>query len=445
MRIYLFVPFIGLFSACTKMSEMLNPTPNVVVIVVDTLRADRVGSYGHTRPTTPNIDRWAEEGVLFEKAYAHSGWTLPSTVSMITGLYPHEHRVGRSPKKSTEFGSLPKEQITLAEVFQNAQYQTMAVVNNTFLAPDFGLSQGFNEYDYRGADNQDIRTSKESCDVALTWWTKTEGPKMMFWHVMEPHLDLIPPESSRGRFVKDPTVDVPFGFEQASIITKTPPKERDQQKIMDVLALYDEEILSVDQQVGRLVDGIGTDNTIFVLTSDHGEEFWEHNGFEHGHHLKSVLTQVPLIFWGAKIPKGQRESELVSHVDMFRTILQLVDLEPPEKSHGAMIIGEVLPKNRMVLSENTLYGDPMLSVVSSTHRIEMNQDSKMAALWEIDQYGREKSLLEENLDVLAQPLFNYIGKIRGSVDPIDQVSGLNLPSRDAFQNLKKLGYIDEDR
>ena len=88
----------------------------------------------------------------------------------------------------------------------------MAVVNNTFLAPDFGLAQGFDAFDYRGADNQDIRSAKESTDVALDWWSKTEGAKFLFWHVMEPHMDLLPPEETRGVFVQDPSVDVPFGF-----------------------------------------------------------------------------------------------------------------------------------------------------------------------------------------------------------------------------------------
>ena len=156
---FVFFSIIGLFTGCSQISEMINPKPNVVVIVVDTLRADRVGVYGHNRPTTPNIDRWAAQGIVFERAYAHSGWTLPSTVSMLTGLYPHEHRVGRSPTNPTEFGSLPEDRVTMAELFQKADYQTMAVVNNTFLAPDFGLSQGFESFDYRGADNQDIRTS----------------------------------------------------------------------------------------------------------------------------------------------------------------------------------------------------------------------------------------------------------------------------------------------
>ena len=426
------------------LKEVFVEPPNVVFIMVDTLRPDRLGVYGHTNPTSPNLDRYAATGMVFERAYAHSGWTLPSTVSMMTGLYPHEHRVGRAPDSPSEFGSLPVERTTMAEVFQEAQYQTMAVVNNTFLAPDFGLAQGFDTFDYRGADNQDIRSAKDSTDVALDWWRQTEGPKFLFWHVMEPHMDLLPPEDTRGTFVSNPSVEVPFDVKQGAEITGQSPTERDVQQISDVLSLYDEEILAVDQQLGRLVTNIGTENTIFVFTSDHGEEFWEHNDFEHGHHLKSVLTHIPLVLWGKGVSVG-RERTLVSHVDMFRTTLELAELPYPIDTHGEMLLGEPLPTGRMVLSENTLYGDPLLSVVSETHRLEINQETKMAALWTMDSSGKEADLLHDDLDTLAEPMFDYIRVVRGNVDVIEQVSGPSVPSRDAFQNLKKLGYIDSER
>ena len=431
------------FQGCDAVQDLMRPKPNVVFIMVDTLRPDRLGIYGHDKDTSPSLDAFAANGMVFERAYAHSGWTLPSTVSMMTGLYPHEHRVGRAPDAPSEFGSLPEERVTMAEVFTSAGYRTMAVVNNTFLAPDFGLAQGFETFDYRGADNQDIRSAKESADVALDWWSKTEGSKFLFWHVMEPHMDLLPPKETRGIFVKEPSVDVPFGFSHAAKITDAG-SDRDVQKVSDVFSLYDEEILAVDQQLKRLVDGIGSENTIFVFTSDHGEEFWEHNDFEHGHHLKSVLTQIPLIFWGEGVSSG-RERALVSHVDMFRTVLELSRVPVPLESHGDMLLSEPLSSDRMVLSENTLYGDPMLSVVSETHRLEINQESKMAALWTMDESGKEVEVLSEKLDQLAEPMFNYIRLVRGNVDTIQQVSGPSVPSKDAFQNLKKLGYIDSER
>ena len=292
-----------LLQGCDTVQDWLRPTPNVVFIMVDTLRPDRLGIYGHEKETSPNLDAYAAKGMVFERAYAHSGWTLPSTVSMMTGLYPHEHRVGRAPDSPSEFGSLPKERMTMAEVFTTAGYGTMAVVNNTFLAPDFGLAQGFETFDYRGADNQDIRSAKESTDVALDWWGSTEGPKFLFWHVMEPHMDLLPPKETRGTFVSNPSVKVPFGFNQAAKITEAG-ADRDTNQVADVFSLYDEEVLAVDQQLKRLVEGIVLKDTIFVFTSDHGEEFWEHNDFEHVI-LEKCVDANSIDIWGKGISRSR--------------------------------------------------------------------------------------------------------------------------------------------
>ena len=113
---------------------------------------------------------------------------------------------------------------------QRAEYSTMAVVNNTFLAPDFGLDQGFDVFDYREPTIKTFDQLKIGGCVALKWWGETEGPKMLSWHVMEPHMDLLPPEGSRGRFVSDPTVSVPFDFAQGNAITKQLPSEREHNK-----------------------------------------------------------------------------------------------------------------------------------------------------------------------------------------------------------------------
>ena len=119
--------------------------PDIVLVVIDPLRADHLSCYGHDRPTSPNIDAIASSGLLFERAYAHSGWTLASFTSLFTGLLPHQHRVGRAPGDASQFGRLAPEVVTLAEAVGAAGYATAAVMNNTFLAPEFGLNQGFAE------------------------------------------------------------------------------------------------------------------------------------------------------------------------------------------------------------------------------------------------------------------------------------------------------------
>ena len=423
---------------------------NVVMIVVDTLRYDHVGVYGAKNPTTPNLDGFANQGVIFDRAYAQSGWTLPSTVTMFTGLYPHEHKVGRAAQNATEFGSLPPSATTMAEIFQQSGYATGAVINNTFLAPEFGLHQGFADYFYQGADTRDLRSAKETTDQAIQWWQTRQEPKFLVVHYMEPHMDLDPPDTAKGRFVKNHQEHFPFAIQTGQKMTEQPKDKRDSALIQSILDAYDEEILAVDMELGRLVQTLGTENTMYVFTSDHGEEFWEFDGFEHGHHLKGVLTHVPLIFFGAGISQIGHQSSLVSHLDMFHSILEHNQLSIPEESHGRNILTaefaeDSISENTMVLSENILYGEAMLSVVSAQYRLEINQISKMAVLWRLNEKGEEIEVVQEDLDMLSRPFFRYIGHVRGGVDLVEQSDDLKVPSIEAFQNLKKLGYIDEEK
>ena len=430
--------------ACSLFEEP-KPSPNIIVIIVDTLRADHVGVYGAQNPVSPALDKLAMQGQYFTRAYAHSGWTLPSTVSLFTGLYPHEHRVGRAPDALKEFGSLPQERTTLAELFQQREYKTAAVINNTFLAPMFGLNQGFDDYYYEGSDNLEFRSAKESTEVALEWWEKTKGPKFLVIHYMEPHMNLNPPEETRGKFIKETTIPVPFAPEDAFEITRRHRAgENIEKEVTQVMALYDEEILYIDSQIERLTDALKEEEVIFAFTSDHGEEFWEQGAFEHGHHVGSLLTRIPLIVWGTGIEKKGEVEEIVSHSDLFHSLLGLAEIDPPQDTHGIPIINQKKIPAQAVISENTLYKAPQLSIVNREYRLEINQATKTAGLWLLDEHGVEKQPVSENLEVLAMPLYEEIERMRGGIEPVQQIAGPVIPDYDVFQQLKKLGYLKDE-
>jgi len=420
----------------------ISSKPNVVIIVVDTLRADHVGVYGARNPTTPNVDAYALNGVYFDHAFSHSGWTLPSIASLWTGQYPHAHRVIRNPTNESEFGSLSPDAWTLAEVFQRGGYSTAGVMNNTFLAPEFGLNQGFEQYFYQGADNSFYRSAKESTDKALQWWRETKGAKFLVVHYMDPHMNFNPPSLTRGRFLpKNKTdISVPFYNKDAHKITVS--KTKDLKLIEQVLALYDEEILAVDVQVARLVSALGDEDTMYVFTSDHGEEFWDHGGFEHGHQLTGELTRIPLIFWGKGIPKVGKKKEVVSHVDVFSSILTYADLPIPPRTHGVNILGENI-EDKFVLSESTLYGDQRVSIVNKEYRLDINQTSQVATLWKLNDSGLEVGTVKENQALYSEPLMKELYQLRKNIDIVTKVSGPILPTQESFQQLKELGYLEE--
>ena len=432
--------------ACTKAEP-----PNVVVVFVDTLRAEALGAYGNSLPASPAMDRLAEQGIVFERMYSHSGWTLPSAASLMSARYPVEHRVVRSPTEYDKFGSLQPSFETLAELYNQADYHTAAFVNNTFLAPDFGMNQGFDVYDYVGADSMVYRDAEKTTDQALEWWASTKGPKFLLVHYMDTHLDFDPPKSTRGTFLppQETTIQVPFTDRASFEITRdykaTPDllkKKRD-----EVWKLYLEEVLYLDQHLSRLFDAVDVHNpkssTMLALTSDHGEEFWEHGGFEHGHHLLGELTRVPTILAGAGIAEQGRRKNVVEHVDLSVTIAAIADL------NFARTPGVDLRTTRnddpgWAMSENTLYGPPMVSLVDHNHRLVIDQEQRLAWLWSVDENGVETGPLKESDDAISTALMNELIRRRGSVDRLIQASGLHLTSVEAFQQLKSLGYIGEE-
>ena len=437
--------------ACDATPEVPAARPNILLIVVDTLRADHVGVYGHSRPTTPAIDALAEAGSFFPQAFAQSSWTLPSMTTILTGLFPHQHRVGRDPSESRLFGRLAPEIPTLAERLAEAGYARAAIVNNTFLAPEFGLARGFETYDYQGATKWRVRSAEESVEVALEWASDQSSPWFLVVHFMEPHLFYDPPESVRGVFTgaEPPPVEVPFGTD--SVVAEIrraglTAEERDY-----VERLYDEEILYVDRAVGRLVDTLQNEpsgkNLVVIVTADHGEEFFDHGGFEHGHTLYGELIRVPLVISGPGLARGEVRG-VVQHVDLSRGILGLAGASQEGLPSGVDIFallrdGESLEPSRQALSENVLYGPPRASLSQSNRRLHRRLDRPSGEVWALDDNGVEIApVAPAERPELFRRLSAGLKARRGHVRAWAPDAGLRLENDETLSQLKALGYLE---
>jgi arylsulfatase A-like enzyme len=276
--------------------------PNVIVITIDTLRADHLGCYGHEKIKTPNIDRLAEEGVLFTQCIAAAPITLPSHASIMTGTYPIYHGV-----HDNGTFRLDGRFTTLAEVMKDAGYQTGAFVSSFPLSSRFGLDQGFDHYDDRFQPDARAptvlfpeRKGAETTTEALNWLeSKKDNPFFLWVHYFDPHQRCEPPE--------------PFFTEYKD-------------------NLYGGEIAFVDAQVGTLAqylkDNNLYENTVIVVTSDHGESLGEHNELTHMIFTYDATMHVPLIFRipEAKISK-RKVTELVRGIDIMPTLLDLLGLD----------------------------------------------------------------------------------------------------------------------
>ncbi len=422
--------------------------PDIVVVVIDTLRADHVGLYGHERATTPGMDALAEQGVWFSRAYSHSGWTLPSVTSLLTGRLPHEHGVGRDPRQVDRFGCLGAQTPSLPELLTPVGYRCGAIINNTFLAPEFGVHRGFHDYDYVGATKERHRTAKESVSRAIEWLADQSNPAFLLLHVMEPHLLYAPPEEVRGTFADPevPLVEMPFAEDEVILALRSGQRILEPAELDYLEAVYDEEILAVDRALVRLFDhlkGRSDRDTAIFVTADHGEEFFDHGSVEHGHTLYSELTRVPLVLHAPGV-SGGRVDTLVQHVDVFATILRLAGVDLPPGARGTDLRDLVRGESpaRVSLSENVLYGPPRVSLVTETHRLQVNLMSRQAEVWTLDSSGMERERLSgDAMNQQARELTRQLQDLRGDLSPGKISEGPAIPDMEVFEQLRALGYL----
>ena len=415
--------------------EPAPPPPDIVLVVVDTLRGDHLGFMGHPRPTSPNLDALAAQGTVYANAMAHSGWTLPATASLLSGALPHQHRAvslavdGPSAPVETSFGRLSETVETLAEAASRHGYATGAFVNNTFLQPGSGLERGFSTYDYQPANPVQHRSAEATVDQALAWWEAQSSPRLLWVHVMEPHMDYAAPEPYRGRFTEGPTpLPDPMTDEARKEFMENPQVVTEPQKAWLPRA-YDEEILATDAALGRLLEGV--QGSVVAFTSDHGEEFWEHGAFEHGHSLHWEVLHVPMLLVGPDIPV-QRVPELSSHLDLHAALLRAM---------GGGSAWQPLPAGRTLVAEDCLHSDPQVAVVTDTARLHVNLETQDASLWSWD--GQRETLWNDKgaRDQVAGPLFEALMTQRGSLErSVGQPFELTDEDR---ERLKALGYLDE--
>lgn len=417
--------------------------PDVVVVLVDAMRADHTGFLGLELPATPNLDRLATEVAWFPRAYAASSWTLPSTVSLLTGKPTWEHRAVRDTRNREQFGRLPPTVDSMSTVLRERGYRTAAFVNNTLLAPEFGLDQGFDLYDFHGAPPVGHRSAHDTVDAAIAWLDGGEIPAFLLVHVQEPHEDYDPPAPFAGRFREGLPhgIQVPLGEIAVKALRRgeLPIDEHDKNYIR---AVYDEEILATDDAIGRLVSHLRArpswDGLQLVITADHGEEFWDYGGYEHGHTTRTAVTRVPLLIKVPGVVPGRNDT-VISHLDIFPMLTGAGDELRSIVTSGTHVPG------RIAISEGGLYGPPETSAVTDDLRLVLHLEHAppTADLYGIDETGREVTDLgaDPTQRERAAPLYAEIERLRGHLSPTEanQPVGLNPSS---IEQLRALGYVE---
>ncbi|NOT31885.1 MAG: sulfatase [Planctomycetes bacterium] len=313
--------------------------PNVVLICLDTVRADHLGVHGYVRATTPTLDALAARALVFDSTSSCAGWTKPSVASFLTGTHPCQHGVygGNARVGSTEMtDALPARALTLAEVFEQHGYRTGAFVHNAHLRVGNGFDQGFGDYEQGQMDARALRWR------GLDWLdqgSKSEQPFFLYLHFLDAHWPYPAPEQWLTRFASAEVIARFRGHESkalyAAINDGTYVMSTDDRAALE--ALYDGALAYLDSELGRFLAGLELrgleESTIVCVIADHGEEFGEHGRVGHGHGLFENLLHVP---WILHVPgrAPARNSVPVSLIDLFPTLLSAARLPRPDGLDG---------------------------------------------------------------------------------------------------------------
>ncbi len=455
---------IGLYLTACWSGDDTGEGTNVLLIVVDTLRADKLGCYGNGLGLTPHMDAFASEGVLFKNAFSHAPWTLPSFASMLTSTYPAQHGAGGSlPARTTSglkggFTSLRPGIRTLGETFQDAGYRTGAVVNVLFVTKDFGMERGFDDLDYVSSENNQqhlLRTAEKTTDTALNWIRKKDNkPFFLLVHYFDPHLAYEPPEEFRRKYALEGDREgrgLLFGNRKDIVEYRRGNYILGKNKIERLEALYHGEVAFTDREVGRLLAELGKDrlapNTLVVITSDHGEEFYDHGGFEHGHTLYDELLHIPLMIrLDGRIPAGTVVEPAVRHLDLAPTICRLTGLES-EKQHEGLDLMPLMKNgapgdDRPVFCEGNFWGPTRFSRRAGRYKTIVHTPGGRTEIYDLVSDPGEKTNLAGRDPDLTNRLKADLSIVRqGMMIKAGTASNVSL-TPEMEEHLRALGYLD---
>jgi arylsulfatase A-like enzyme len=471
--VYGFVPSYRFATHHTANSSL----PSIVVITLDTLRADHLGCYGYAKPTSPFLDSLAHQGTLFRNAYTVATWTLPAHTSLFTGMMPTVHGADWNHFFVSSANHM------LAEILQEQGYSTGAFISGPFLSSSFNINQGFEYY------NEDVDPHSKLSRLTLfrilqtilhkkLWkvdgqrraeevnqqlfpyleWAQHQKPFFVFINYFDAHEPYDPPEAYRELF------HAPAGLKgnvrQFSIDRKTglaryhdgPPLT--QAEFDGMIALYDGEIRYLDDQFKLMWEQMERlhllDNTLVVITADHGESIGEHGFLDHGHNLYQEQIHVPLIVIDSRLGEGKSVEQPVEITDVFPTVLEAVKLPMQKDLQGRSLFHAAdQPVGRSILAEIDSDPYPRFTAFRRDQRMLMQQEIKFIAssdgknmLFDLSSDPAELANLVQEKEAQAQQMYQQVTGIFQTLAKY-RLRGTGELDNETRERLKALGYVAE--
>jgi arylsulfatase A-like enzyme len=352
---------------------------DVVVILLDALHAAHLSCYGAARETSPHIDALAARGVRFAHAWSQTTWTLSSTASLMTGLYQESHGVLRKDQ------ALPDQAETLAEAFAAAGWETECFTQNPFASAAFGFGQGFGAvHEYYGADHDEQEMARDAGKFLAP--QAGRKPRMAYVHFRRPHAPYDPPEPWRSKFADASYAGPATGTHEEITDHNTGRKPLSEADIAHLRDLYEGGIASVDDAVGKLVEGLGPD-TLVVLVSDHGDGFGQHGRLGHNRTCFEEMVNMAMIFAGPSLEHGLVVQTPVMSIDVFPTLTALCGLARPAALQGRSLTpqlsGSTAVPHQMVFSSSRDGANHAQAVFDGRWKFQRVPEDHVALLFDL--------------------------------------------------------------
>jgi arylsulfatase A-like enzyme len=445
----------GVFRGATDPAVYPPKPKRIILICVDTLRADHVSAFGYPRETTPNIDRMLKrEGIGFEAAHSASSWTLPSSVSLMTSLRPDVHEV--EDREQTLHPDVP----TLAGAFSRNRWDSAAFITHIYVSSLFGINSGFDEFhelsiDWKFREGKQLRANELNQNVFPWLEANRDKSFFLYLHYFDPHWDYDPPAPYNTKFVDPAYVGPASGSWQ--YIQKFVPKTElmPDEDLEHVIALYDGEIAFTDHHLGKLFEYLKSlnmwEDTLLVLLADHGEELQDHGSVHHIRTLYEEVLHVPLIF---KLPGGrpkgwpERVRARVSTLDVAPTLLDIAGIDIPKSFQGKSLLSLLNydGPDRIVFARTMRHRSDSMALIDDGKKLIMPFGRKKAPkeLYRLDEDPFERQSVVEDYPMMVE-------KMSEEIDTLVSVgaAGLGLPGAGADAELtdeqkkmlKALGYM----
>jgi len=435
--------------------------PNIVFILIDTLRADCINPETDPNPITPFLSKFAKQSIYFPSAVTPCSWTKPTIATLLTGLPPEKHNVRYSVRN--EDPTAPISDVlsdaftTLPEYLSQHGYETYAVQTNANLVPLLGFAQGFSEKHFIFVNDAPASFVTEK---SIELITSTKRPFFLYSHYMDPHLPYNPPpqtlallqnpnetsEINEKYIAPDVIIDylMELVYYNLGKRSEPPSHEYTQQEKQELKRRYHAEIRFVDTQIEKLVNTIKKKfpNTIFFILSDHGEEFWEHKGVGHGTSLYEEQIRVPVIIHSRGI-EHKRINTPTSIAGFAKTVTSLINLPPHPQFEGYNLIEETDKNTYIEMLTWGSWADMGLNlkgIIKYPWKLILNRNTNTTELYNLTEDPKERNNLSENYPDIVCDLLKHINDVHHNETNAPSENTTALPT-DIKEQIERLGYL----